>query len=77
MAITLLENSLHVEIFFEPSDSEFDDDICISITEDCADEEKLFRADETNIFITPEEAGLLILALQRAMENYRRSNQER
>ncbi|NCF67060.1 MAG: hypothetical protein GWP61_13880 [Chloroflexi bacterium] len=76
MPVSLLENSLKVDIFFEESDQDFEDDICISIREDCPDEEKIFRADETNIFVTPDQACLLVLALQRALENYRSSCQE-
>ncbi|UCC52619.1 MAG: hypothetical protein JSV68_01365 [Anaerolineaceae bacterium] len=76
MPVSLLENSLKVDIFFEESDQDFEDDICISIKEDCPDEEKIFRADETNIFVTPDQACLLVLALQRALENYRSSCQE-
>ena len=33
-------------------------------------------ADETNIYVTPDQACLLLLALQRAMENHRASCQE-
>ncbi len=76
MSISLVDNSLKVDIYFEESDLDFDDDICICIAEDCPDEEKLFRADETNIYITPDQAALLIMALQRAIEHYRLSGQE-
>ena len=76
MSVLLLDNSLKVDIYFEESDSAFEDDICISFTEDCPAEEKIFRVDETNIYITPDQACLLLLALQRAMENYRSSCQE-
>ena len=76
MSISLLDNSLKVDIYFEESDRDFEDDICICIVEDCPGEEKLFLADETNIFITPDQAAMLIMALQRAMENYRSSGQE-
>lgn len=76
MPISLLDNSLSVDIYFEESDQDFDDDICISFTEDCPDDEKIFRADETNIYITPDQACLLLLALQRAMDKYRSSCQE-
>ncbi len=76
MSISLLDDSLKVRIYFEESDLEFDDDICICIVEDCPDEEKLLRADETNIYITPDQAALLVMALQRAMDNYRSSGQK-
>ncbi len=76
MSVWLLENSLKVDIFFAENESEYDDDICICIVEDCPQDERLFIADETNIFITPEQASLLVLALERAMENYRKSGQK-
>lgn len=76
MTVSLLDNSLKVNIYYEETDSSFEDNICISFTEDCADEEKIFRVDETNIFVTPDQACLLILALQRALETYRSSCQE-
>ncbi len=75
MSISLLENSLHIDIFFDASESEYEDDICIRFVEDCPEEEKVFVTDETNIYITPEQACLLILALQRSMEKYRSSSQ--
>ncbi len=76
MSILLLEESLQVEIYFDKSDREFEDDICIQLVEDCPEDERLFKYDETNIYITPDQACLLILALQRAMESYRNSNQD-
>ena len=76
MSVSLLDNSLKVDIYFEETDRSFEDDICISFSEDCADEEKIFREDEINIFITPDQACLLVLALQRALESYRSSYQE-
>ncbi len=76
MSISLLDDSLKVKVYFEESDRDFEDDICISFLEDCPEDEKIFRADETNIFITPDQAGLLIMALQRAMGQYRSSDQE-
>jgi hypothetical protein len=76
MPILLLDDSLQVEIFFDNSDRDYEDDICIQLYEDCPDDERLFMYDETNIYITPDQASLLILALQRAMESYRKSNQD-
>ncbi len=76
MSVLLLDNSLKVDIYFEESDREYEDDICISFSEDCPEEEKIFRVDETNIYITPDQACLLLLALKRAMEHYRSSCQE-
>ncbi len=63
MSIFLLDKSLRVTIFFEENDSTFEDDVCLSIVEECPEDEKLFKVDETNIFITPDEACQLANAL--------------
>ncbi|GAB4272352.1 MAG: hypothetical protein Kow0080_18680 [Candidatus Promineifilaceae bacterium] len=68
MSIFLLDGSLRIKIFFEKSDNDYEDDICITIEEDCPDDEKLFIADETNIYITPKQARELALALNQAAE---------
>lgn len=73
MSISILEDSLKVDIFVDETDAGFEDNICIRIVEDCPEDEKLLKADETNIYITADEVCLLILALQRAMESYRKS----
>jgi hypothetical protein len=67
-AITLLDGSLKLRIYYDDSDSEFEDDICLSFQEDCVEAEQLFRADETNVYITPEQAALIVLELTRALE---------
>jgi hypothetical protein len=64
--ISLLDNSLEVSVFFERTDSEYDDDICICFQEYCQEEEKIFKAGETNIFLTPEQAKQLAAALTEA-----------
>lgn len=72
MSISILENSLKLDIFLDETDAGFEDNICVRIEEDCPEEEKLFKADETNIYITADEACLLILSLQRAVESHRK-----
>lgn len=57
--IVLLDGSLTVEIEFEPNDEGFEDNICLSFTECCEDEEKVFCADEVNLFVTPQQARQL------------------
>lgn len=69
--ISLLDGSLILNIYYDESDKEFDDDICLCFTEDCPEDEKIFKADETSIYLTPEEAALIILELTRAMDAYR------
>lgn len=76
MSISLLDGGLQLNIYYEESDREFDDDICIRIIEDCPEDERVLKFDETHLYITPDQACLLILALQRAMDQYRESSQE-
>jgi hypothetical protein len=66
MSIRLLEDSLKVNIYYDKTDCGFDDNICVSIVEDCPEEEKIFRAVETNMYLTPEQAIQLIQALTAA-----------
>jgi hypothetical protein len=66
MAIFLLDGTMKVEIFFDDRDVEFTDNICVSFVEDCPDEEKVFYAGETNLYLTPEQACQLAAALQAA-----------
>lgn len=68
MPIYLVDETLKVEVFYEPSDRQFEDDICVCIEESCPAEEKLFRADETHIYLTPKQARQLGLALVKAAE---------
>lgn len=70
-AITLLDGSLKVSIFYEESDRDYEDDICLCFQEDCPEDEKLFKADEVSIYLTPEQVALMILQLNRALEAYR------
>ena len=56
MFVFLLDNSVKVEVYCDKMDDAFEDNICVSFVETCPDEEKIFRADETNIYLTPEQA---------------------
>ena len=67
-AITLLDGSLNLSIFYDAADSQFEDNICLRFQEDCVEDEKLFRADEVGIYLTPEQAALIVLELSRAAE---------
>ncbi|NPV55363.1 MAG: hypothetical protein HPY76_01635 [Anaerolineae bacterium] len=68
MAIYLLDNSLKIEIFYECIDCEYPDNITVRVTEDCPEEEKLIRADQVNLFLTPQDARKLAFALLSAAE---------
>lgn len=70
-AITLLDGSLKLSIYYDKMDKEFDDDICLCFQEDCPEDEKVLGADEVSIYITPEQAALIALALNRAIEAHR------
>ena len=61
--ILLLDESLQVRIYYECDDCDWADNICVSFREDCPEDERLFRANETNIFLTPHEAKQLALEL--------------
>lgn len=76
MSISLLDGGLKINIYYDKSDREFDDDICIQIIEECPEEERVLKFEETNLYITPDQACLLILALRRAMDSYRDSSQD-
>jgi len=66
--IKILDGSLQIHIFYENRESAYEDNICITIKEDCPDGERLFRAAETNIFITAAEACELAKALNSAAQ---------
>lgn len=66
--ILLLDDSLQVEIQYECADSDLEDNICVRITESCPDEEKIFRHDESNLFLTNDQASSLANALLKAVE---------
>ncbi len=64
MFVLLLDNSVKVEVYCDEMDNEFEDNICVSFVEECPEDEKIFKADETNIYLTPAQAerfGQLLL----------------
>lgn len=69
--IVLLDGTLKLRIFYDEQDEAFDDDICLCFAEDAPEDERLFRADETSFYVTPEQAALIVLELNRAIEAYR------
>lgn len=76
MEIKLIGGELLVNINFEKSDRIFDDNICLCFQEPCKEETKLFRAKETNIYITPTEARTLASTLMQAAEASDLSSQD-
>lgn len=69
MTISLLDDSLKVNIYFEVNDCEFVDNVCVSFLEECPDDEKVFHGDETNLYLTPQQARQLASALLHASED--------
>ncbi|HZW03130.1 MAG TPA: hypothetical protein VFF68_04340 [Anaerolineaceae bacterium] len=69
MAIFLVDETLRIEVRYEPEDEDLRDNICLCILEDCPDEERLFRAEETNIYLTARQARELAEALLNAAEH--------
>ena len=69
--IYILDDSLAIEIYFDKDDCGYTDNICLKITESCQDEEKIFRHDENNLYLTPEQAEQLAKALTVAVEKSR------
>lgn len=67
-SIYLLDRSLKLDVYFDPEDSQFNDNICVSICEDCEDTEKILVADETNVYLTEEQAKQLADALLAAVK---------
>lgn len=74
MAIELLDGTLQIEIFYESEDQDLEDNICVSIVERCPPAERLLRAGQTNVFLTPEQARELGQALLAAAESSENKN---
>ena len=66
MFVLLLDNSVKVEVYCDEMDRDYEDNICVSFVETCPGEEKIFRANETNIYLTPQQAERLGDLLVRA-----------
>lgn len=73
--IYLLDDSLAVEIFYDQGDRTYTDNICVKITESCIEEEKVFRHDENNLYLTSEQACALANALMNAANCAQKSDQ--
>jgi hypothetical protein len=68
MPISLCNDTIFVEVYFDQSESLYEDNITLSFTEECPENEKVFRVDETNILMTAEQARKLGMALIKAAE---------
>ena len=68
MALELLNGSLVIDIFYEPKDKDYEDNICVCLKEYGPDEEKILYANETNVYLTAEQARDLADLLQKAAD---------
>jgi hypothetical protein len=66
--IYLLDDSLQVDVFFSPEDGDLTDNICLRVIESCTDGEKIFIHDESDLFLTPQQARDLAEALLAAVK---------
>lgn len=66
-SIYLLDRTLKIDVYFDAEDCQFSDNICLSICEECVDDEKIFIADETNMYLSEEQASNLAEALLEAI----------
>jgi hypothetical protein len=67
MSILLLDESLSIEVYYECDDCDWEDNICLRIEEDCPSDERLFRHDQTNIYLTRAQAQALAEVLLNAV----------
>jgi len=74
MALYLLDDTLSIEVFFDQTDDQFNDNVCICLWESCPPEEKVLIADETNLFLTTGQARQLAEMLLAAVEESERKN---
>jgi hypothetical protein len=65
--IYLLDDSLSVEIAYCAEDADLEDNICFKVTESCPEEEKLFKHDESHLYLTRQQALALANALLSAV----------
>jgi len=66
--ILLLDETLKVEIYYSCEDSDLEDNICLKLSEDCPEDEKVFRHDESHLYLTAAQARILAEALLAAVE---------
>ncbi len=77
MSLYLLDDSLSVDVYYEQCDDQFSDNICIHFVESCPEDEKVFLGDETNIYLTPDQARWLAEMLLAAASSSDKNHQER
>ena len=73
-SILLLDKSLKVEVYFSKEDCDFEDNVCIVIEECCPEDEKIFKHEESHIYVTCAQARELAAALSAAIEESENCN---
>lgn len=66
--ILLLDDSLQIEIYYSCEDADLEDNICLKVVESCEEDVKVFRHDETHLYLTHSQAEELAAALLKAVE---------
>jgi len=66
--ILLLDETLKVEVFYACEDHDLEDNICLKLTEDCAESERLLRNEESHLYLTASQARAFAEALLAAVE---------
>ncbi len=64
--IYLLDDSLQVEVFYSCEDCDLEDNICLKVIESCPEDEKIFKHDESHLFLTRKQARAFAEALLEA-----------
>lgn len=72
----VLDDTLRLSIKYENQDRDLQDNVCLSIYESCPEDEKLFIADETNIYLTTAEAAMVAEALLTAVQKSRGNHEK-
>ncbi len=62
MRLLLLDTSLQVEVAYDAEQRDDADTVCLTFAEHCPTDERIFKADETRIFLTPDQAEQLARA---------------
>lgn len=66
--VRLLDDTIEVEVGFSCEDADLEDNICIVVNETCPEDEKIFKHEESHIFLTRKQARDLANALAAAIK---------
>ena len=66
--VRLLDDTLEVEVGFSCEDADLEDNICVVVNETCPEDEKIFKHEESHIFLTRNQARDLMDALRAAVK---------